>query len=153
MPVTGIETVKVNMKRVFKDISDKKAPEFINAVLSIGVAHSKEMTPVAYSNLITSIVVDTNIGPTGVEGSVSYMAGYAVYLNGTDSYTPLWKPQPLPKGIVTGTRKRKDGTYATPDLTGAPATNMDAKPRFLNRGFEDPESVQLIKQAQEIFKL
>jgi hypothetical protein len=41
MPVTGIKQVKANMKRVFKDISDKKAPQFINAVISIGVAHSK----------------------------------------------------------------------------------------------------------------
>ena len=152
MPVTGIKQVKQNMKRVFKDISDKKAPQFINAVLSIGVAHSKELTPISYSNLINSIVVDTEIEATGVVGSVMYMADYAVYLNGTDTYTPLWKPRPLPKDVVKGTRKRKDGTYATPDA-GAPATNMDAKPRFLNRGFEDPESVQLIKQAQEIFKV
>jgi hypothetical protein len=110
------------------------------------------MTPISYSNLINSIVTDVDTGPTGVVGSVSYMADYAVYLNGTDTYTPLWKPRPLPKDVVTGTRKRKDGTYATPD-SGAPATNMDAKPRFLNRGFEDPESVQAIEQAKEIFKI
>ena len=152
MPVTGIKQVQQNMRRTFRDISDKKAPQFINTVLDIGSNHAKELTPISYSDLIGSIVIDTTVGKAGVEGTVEYMADYAVYLNGTDTYTPLWKPRPLPKDVVKGTRKRKDGTYATPD-SGAPATNMDARPRFLNRGFEDPESIQMIEKAKDIFKL
>jgi len=38
MPVSGAKTVKDNMKRIFKDISEKKAPQFVNAVISIRVS-------------------------------------------------------------------------------------------------------------------
>ena len=152
--VTGVKALQRNMKRTFKNISEKKAPQFVNAVISIGVNHSKELTPIAYSNLINSIVtnVDVNSFSNKVSGSVKYLADYAVYLNGTDTYSPLWKPKPLPKYEVKGGRKLKDGSVSAA-RPGAPATNMNARPRFLNRGFEDPESRAAIKKAESIFKL
>jgi hypothetical protein len=152
MPVTGVSKVNSNIKKAFKDIRETKSLEFMNAVINGGVAHSKELTPIAYSNLINSIVTDVSVDATGVMGTVFYMAEYALYLNGSDTYTPLWNPVKAPKYAVKGTRKRKDGTYATPD-PGAPADNMDARPRFLNRGFEDPESQNHFKQLERIFKV
>lgn len=152
MPVTGIKEVKANIKRVFKDIANKKAPQFVTAVVNHGVAASKELTPIAYANLINSIVINFDVVNGKATGEVFYMADYALYLNGSETYTPLWKPRKAPKYAVTGTRKRKDGTYATPDV-GAPADNMDATPRFLNRGFEDPENVQVFEKMKEIFKI
>jgi len=152
MPVSGAKTVKDNMKRIFKDISEKKAPQFVNAVISIGVNHAKELTPIAYSNLINSIITDVNISSGMVTGSVVYNANYAVYLNGTETYTPLWKPKPLPKYEIKGGRSN-DLRVITQSRPGAPATNMQARPRFLNRGFEDSESVALIKRAEDIFKV
>ena len=129
MPVTGIETVKVNMKRVFKDISDKKAPQFINAVLSIGAANSKELTPMEYSTLVNSQIINVEKLGEKVVGFVSFNTNYAAALE-----FGVWRPRPV---------SMKEG----------PAANMDAKPHFLREGFESPESKAAIKQAQEIFKL
>ncbi len=151
MPVKGVKEVQQNMRRIFKDISDKKAPQFVSAVMSIGLNHSKELTPIAFSNLINSSFTDMVTTATGTIGTVGYTAKYAVYLNGTDTYTPLWKPVPLPKYEVKGGRSN-DLRVITQSRPGAPATNMDAKPRFLNRGFEDSESQALIKRAEDIFK-
>lgn len=129
MPVTGVKEVKANMKSVFKDIADKKAPQFIYNVVNIGVAHSKELTPIEYSNLINSIVTNVDVEQTGVVGTVEYMADYAAALEfGT------WKP-------VAAVNKE------------GPADNMDAKPHFLREGFESSESKAAIKQVQDIFKL
>lgn len=152
MSVTGAKAVKANFKRIFNNINDVKTPKFVGAVISIGVNHSKELTPIAYSNLINSIVTSVDINKERTVGVVAYMAEYAVYLNGDETSSPLWKPVPLPKYEVKGGRKLKDGSTSVAQ-PGAPATNMDAKPRFLNRGFEDPESVALIKKAEKIFKI
>ena len=152
MPVTGVKEVKAKTKKVFADIREKKAVQFMNAVISIGVNHSKEMTPIAYSNLINSITTDVTVTLGKVEGNVMYNANYALYLNGDETYTPLWKPVPLPKYEVKGGRSNELREISQP-RAGAPATNMQAKPRFLNRGFEDAESVAMIDQAKGIFKI
>ena len=129
MPVTGIETVKVNMKRVFKDISDKKAPQFVHNILAIGWTASREFTPVEYSNLVNSVTMWTEVKGETVTGELMYNANYAAALE-----FGVWRPRPV---------SMKEG----------PAANMDAKPHFLREGFESPESKAAIKQAQEIFKL
>lgn len=158
MPVnkTKLSNLKKNLRQTFNEISEKKAKQFVNGAISIGVNHSKELTPIAYSNLINSIVTEVKISNSSVTGTVSYMAEYAVYLNGTDTYTPLWKPVPLPKYEVKGIgtpKQRKEGNIPAASA-GAPATNMNAKPRFLNRGFEDQESATLIENLKEkIFKI
>ena len=130
MPVTGIKQVKQNMKRVFKDISDKKAPQFINAVLSIGAANSKELTPMEYSTLVNSQIINVEILGQKIVGFVSFNTNYAAFLE----FSTKWKPRPV---------SMKDG----------PATNMKAEPHFLRKGFESPESQAQIKQALEIFKI
>lgn len=129
MPVTGIKQVKANMKRVFKDISDKKAPQFINAVLSIGAANSKELTPMEYGTLINSQLVNVDILGDKVTGSVSFNTNYAAALE-----LGKWKP-------VAAVNKE------------GPADNMKATPHFLRKGFESSESKAQIKQAEKIFKI
>lgn len=130
--VTGVKALQRNMKRTFKNISEKKAPQFVNAVLFIGLNHSKELAPVEYGVLVNSSVinVDVNSFRGDVSGSVTYFANYAAALElGTK-----WKPRPI---------NEKAG----------PATNMSATPHYLRRGFEDPESRAAIKKAESIFKL
>tara|TARA_R110002096_G_scaffold91617_1_gene207173 strand:+ start:4383 stop:4772 length:390 start_codon:yes stop_codon:yes gene_type:complete len=129
MPVTGIKQVQQNMRRTFRDISDKKAPQFINAVLDIGSNHAKELTPMEYGALAASMLIDTDIEKNNVTGVVSFNQDYAAALE-----FGVWKPRPI---------NMKEG----------PSTNMDATPHFLRKGFEDPESIQMIEKAKDIFKL
>tara|TARA_R100000951_G_C2645206_1_gene182322 strand:- start:186 stop:575 length:390 start_codon:yes stop_codon:yes gene_type:complete len=129
MPVTGVKQVKQNMKRVFKDISDKKAPQFINTVLSIGAANSKELTPIEYSTLVNSQMINVDITGEKIAGFVSFNTNYAAALE-----FGAWKP-------VAAVNKE------------GPADNMKAEPHFLRKGFESPESQSQIKQAEKIFKI
>jgi hypothetical protein len=129
MPVTGVSKVKSNMHGIFKGISEKKAPEFIAAVMSMGVAQSKELTPIEYSTLIDSIIIDISNQTTFSKGTVFYMANYAAALEfGT------WRP-------VAAVNKE------------GPADNMNAEPHFLRKGFESNESKTHIKQLEKIFKV
>ena len=114
MPVTGVAQVTANYKRTFKDIRDKKAPQFIAAVQSIGENHSKELCPLEYGTLVNSIVKDINITGNKVSGKLSYNTLYAAILETKTN----WKP----RAVVN-----KKG----------PATNMNAVPHYLRRGFED----------------
>lgn len=130
MPVSGVKVVKANFKRIFKDISEKKAPQFVNAVLSIGETHSKELAPIEFSLLVNSIIRDIDISSMIVSGTLSYNTKYAAALE----FRMDWQPIP-------------------PALKKGPAWNPDAKPGFLRKGFNDPESRSDIKRAEKIFKL
>ena len=129
MPVTGVKQVKQNMKRAFKDISDKKSVQFINAVVSIGATASIEFAPVEYSVLVNSQMRNVDIVGNKVVGEVSFNASYAAALE-----FGVWKP-------VAAVNKE------------GPADNMKATPHFLQKGFESSESKTAIKQAQDIFKI
>lgn len=130
MPISGVKAVKANMKRIFKDISEKKAAMFVNTVLSIGENHSKELAPIEYSTLVNSVMKDVTISGQGVKGVLSYNTNYAAFLE----FNQKWKPRP-------------------PLLKNGPAWNPKAEPHFLKKGFEEPESVASIKKAEDIFKV
>ena len=130
MPVKGTNTVKRNMRQTFKDISEKKAHQFVTTVLSIGYTASLEHAPIEYSNLINSVTMMTDTSAGRTSGEVRYNASYAAYLE----FNETWKPRPV--GM-------KDG----------PAWNPNAKPHFLRDGFESSESQAAIKRATEIFRL
>lgn len=130
MPVKGAKALQRNVKRIFKNINDKKAPQFVNAVLSIGLTHSKELAPVEFSTLVNSAFTDTNTSSDGVTGKLTYNTSYAAALE----FRTDWKPRPV---------NEKAG----------PATNMNAEPHYLKKGFEDPESRAAIKKAESIFKI
>ena len=129
MPVTGVDKVKSNYRRVFKDIREKKAVQFTQAVLSIGWTASRELTPIEYGVLINSVTMFIDGKATSVTGELMYNANYAAALEFS-----VWRPRPI---------NLKDG----------PATNMSAEPHFLRKGFESPESKAAIKQAINIFKV
>ena len=130
MPVTGVDKVKSNYRRVFKDIREKKAVQFVTAVNSIGAAASKELAPMEYGTLVNSQMMDVSKVGNSVVGVVSFNTFYAAFLE----FNPKWRPRPI---------NLKDG----------PATNMSAEPHFLRKGFESPESQAAIKQAINIFKV
>ncbi len=130
MPVKGVSQVKANMKRVFKDIESKKAVQFVTAVVNIGASESKEYTPIEYSTLINSQIVDVTAGNNMVIGSVSFNTDYAAFLENNEK----WNPRPV---------SAKKG----------PAANLAATPHFLQKGFESPQSQAAIKKAIDIFKV
>ena len=130
MPVTGGSQVRKNMSRIFKDISEKKAPQFVKEVMAIGLNHSKEMQYIEFSTLINSARTDISIGKRGIIGEVSYNTNYAVFLENNEKL----KPRP-------------------PNMKKGPAWNPNAQPHALRKGFEDSESRALIKRAEDIFKI
>jgi hypothetical protein len=128
--VTGAKALQRNMGRIFKNISEKKAPQFVNAVLSIGMNHAREMQYIEYSTTVNSARTDVRTSENLVHGVGSFNTAYAVYLENNEKL----KPRPV---------SEKKG----------PATNMNAKPHALRRGFEDSESRAAIKKAESIFKI
>jgi hypothetical protein len=130
--ITGVKALQRNMGRIFKDINEKKAPQFVGAVLSIGLTHSKELAPLEFGVLVNSSVLDVDVNrfKGEVTGNVRYLANYAAFLE----FNKNWKPRPINK-------KR------------GPATNMNAEPHFLRKGFEDASSRAAIKKAEDIFKI
>lgn len=133
MPVRGANKVRANMRRTFKDISDKKAPQFVAAVLSIGETHSKEFAPIEYGNLINSIMKDITRQGEKVKGFLSYGGGSVTYAAILELKQD-WKPRPVA-------------------MKAGPATNMNATPNYLRKGFESSESRALIKEAEKIFRV
>lgn len=130
MPVKGINQVKSNMKRVFKDIKDKKAVQFVTTVVNIGASESKEYTPIEYSTLVNSQIVDVAVRANAVIGNVSFNTEYAAYLESNEK----WSPRPV---------NQKKG----------PGANLGATSHFLQKGFESPQSQTAIKKAIDIFKV
>lgn len=130
MPVTGASAVRKNMRAIFKDIEEKKAVQFVTAVVSIGASQSKQWAPLEYGDLINSQYQTTTKSGNGVIGEVGFIANYAAFLE----FRNDWSPRP---------ESMKEG----------PSANLNATPHFLRRGFEDPESVKLIDQAANIFKV
>lgn len=130
MPVKGIKEVKANFNKLFTDIHHKKAVQFTNVVLSIGQSHSRELAPVEFSTLINSTIKDVDVTSSGVRGSFSYNTVYAARLE----FREDWKPRP-------------------PEQKQGPAWNPNAKPHYLERGFEDAESQASIRRAIKIFKV
>jgi hypothetical protein len=129
MPVTGLSQVRANLRGVFNNIRQRKSSEFVSAVVTMGVAQSKELTPIEYSTLINSIVIDISHSTRFSKGTVFYMANYAAALEfGT------WEP-------VSAANKE------------GPADNMSAEPHFLRNGFESEESKAHIKQLENIFRI
>lgn len=138
MPIKGVDTLRRNMRQTFRDIREKKAVQFVNAVLSIGETESKEFTPVAYSNLVNSIIKEVVVGTSMVKGALSYNTKYAAYLENNKK----WKPRPPPKYA-----NKKKG------IGPAPAWNPKATPGYLRKGFESKQSQASIIRAIDIFKV
>ena len=148
MPVKNANQVKGNLRKAVAKI-DKKAVRFVQAVVSDAGILSKTKAPLAYGLLVNSQQQDFIKRSGSYVGALSYNTFYAGYLNGNDVYTPLWKPKPPPKY-----GKSSVGRFG-PNQPIAPATawNPEARPRFLEYGFESAEAKQMIKANEAILKI
>ncbi len=99
MPITGVDKVKKGYKRVFKDIRDKKAVQFITAVNSIGASESKFLAPMEYGTLINSQIMDVDIVGSKVIGTVSFNTFYDAFWD----FNTKWPPRPI--NIIAGPAK------------------------------------------------
>ena len=130
MSVTGAEAVRRRIRQILRNVEERRAPQFINAVLSIGLNHSKELAPLEFSTLVNSAFTNVGVGRNGPSGTLTYNTNYAAALE----FREDWQPRPI---------SEKAG----------PSTNMDAEPHYLQKGFEDPESQTAIRQAERIFRI
>ena len=131
-----------NSSKVFGDISKKKAPMFINAVLDIIDQNATFHAPIAYSNLVNSKFRNLINHDNKVSGTLGFIANYAVHLNGDGTYKPVWKPKPPPK---YGNAKR--------GIAPAPSWNPQAKPGFLTEALDSPEAQADLRKAINIFRV
>jgi len=129
MPVKGVSKVKSNMKRVFKDIDEKKAKQFVTSVITFAANESKKYAPVEYSNLVNSMMMEVNQTSDMTVGTVSYNVNYAAALE-----FGSWKPVPA-------------------SMKKGPSDNMQATPHYLRKGFESPESKRAIDKFIDIFRI
>lgn len=131
MPIKGANQVRGRLQQTVRGITDKKAHQFVNAVLAqVGIL-SKEKAPLEYGTLHNSQRIDVVKESTRIVGSLSYNTMYAAILN-NGQYQ--WNPRP-------------------PALKAGPAWNPNATPHFLEYGFESPEGQAVISRFVEIFRL
>lgn len=127
--VKGAKKVKREYKKFVDNTAGPLTRKVLTKVTTLGAGYAKEITPREYGALINSQFrrterVDTN----NWLGIVGYAQDYAVYLHGTETYTPLWKPVP-------------------PDEKKGPSWNYLAVPRFLELGFEGKAAKPVIQKA------
>lgn len=117
-------TLKAKYSAFVGRMTGPRTDSAMSKVLSIGITGAKELTPLEYGTLMNSAF--RRIEKTGAtfRGIAGYTVNYAVYLhNRTD-----WNPRP-------------------PALKSGPAWNPNATPKFLERGFTDPDQLQLMRTA------
>lgn len=149
MPVKNANKVKGNLRKAVTKI-DKKAVQFVQAVVSDAGILSKTKTPEAYGLLVNSQQQDFRKLNTRYIGELSYNTFYAEYLNGNEEYTPLWKPKPAPKYGRKGNAS-KYGPVAP--MAPAMGYNPNARARFLEYGFESAEAKTMIEANEAILKI
>ena len=148
MPIKNANQVKANLRKAVTKI-DRKAQQFVQAVVNDAGILSKTKAPLAYGLLVNSQSIDYVKSETIYVGALSYNTEYAVYLNGNEDYTPLWKPKPAPKY-----GRNTVGRYGPQQpIAPAMAWNQEARPRFLEYGFESPEAKSMIEANEKILKI
>ncbi|QAY17967.1 neck protein [Pseudoalteromonas phage C7] len=135
-------TVKVvnNFAKFRKEVKQKKAPMFINAVLDIIDQQSTYRAPIAYGKLVNSKFRSLTTVGGRLQGTLGFMANYALPLNGDGTYIPKWKPRPAPK---YGNKKQ--------GIPPAMGYNPQAKPGFLSDALESPEAQADLKKVIKVF--
>lgn len=115
------------IQRNTRQLMRQRIPRNIERALTgVGIVvanKAQEYTPVEYGLLINSQYRRVDAYANRYTVSIGYTQDYAVYLHGTKTYSPLWKPREPGK---------KEG----------PAWNPDAKPRFLDRAGDETRTTQ-----------
>lgn len=150
MATVGIERVKMNFKRLQKEISGSRTERAVFAVLSEGASMAATMTPVDTSNLINSHFVDIQRGSGGkTKGRSGYSAAYAAAVHDapgvlkglprvdfgrTSNHSAAGPQKPKSFGGGTGV-----GNYWDPS----------GEPGFLRKGFKEIQSniPKILKEA------
>lgn len=124
------------MKGFIRNVTQKKAPQVLNAIGSAAGIRGDAHTPIAYSTLINSRFMNVfNNGSTWVL-ELGYNTAYAARLhNNTD-----WSPRRPPK-------YGQDGSRGGAVIAPAQGWNPDAKPFWLRDAFESQESKQDIQKT------
>lgn len=130
-----------NFAKFRKNVEVKKAPMFINSILDIVDQHATFGAPIAYGNLVNSKFRHVTNFNGRIQGTLGFLANYALYLNGDGTYKPVWKPRPAPK---YGNASR--------GIPPAMGYNPQAKPGFLTTALDSPEAQADIKAAMKAFK-
>jgi len=138
MPVKNANQVKGNLRKAVAKI-DKKAVQFVQAVVSDAGALSKTKAPLAYSRLVNSQEQDFEKRNTRYTGILSYNTLYAEALN--NPKIP-WRPK-LPAKY--GNKKQ--------GIAPATAWNPEATPHYLEYGFESAEAKKMIEANEAILKI
>ena len=138
MPVKNANQVKGNLSKAVAKI-DKKAVQFVQAVVNDAGILSKTKAPLAYSRLVNSQEQDFEKRNTRYTGILSYNTLYAEALNSPK--TP-WRPKPP---VKYGNKKQ--------GIAPATAWNPEATPHYLEYGFESAEAKQMIKANEAILKI
>ncbi len=133
----GIKVVN-KFSEAFEEV-EARSKAFISAVMAGAAARSRDMAPIAYSDLVNSQVMSVTVNGTKVTGSLGYLVDYAKYLEGTPEKPASWKPKPPPK-------------YGYKGKPPAHAWNPNARPAFLRLAFESSEAQREIEQLKAIFK-
>jgi hypothetical protein len=138
MPIKNANQVKGNLRKAVAKI-DKKAQQFVQAVVSDAGILSKTKAPIAYSTLVNSQSQDFEKRASSYIGMLSYNTVYASILN-DGNYQ--WKPKPPPK-------------YGNAKKGTAPATawNPEATDHYLEYGFESSEAKAMIDANMELLKI
>ena len=129
--IKGADKVKREYKKFVENVRGPLTRKVVTKITIEGAKFAKEITPREYGTLINSQFRRTErIGTNNWQGIVGYAQDYAVYLHGTEKYTPLWNPVP-------------------PDEKEGPAWNYLAVPRFLELGFEGKTAKPVIQKIIE----
>lgn len=131
-----------NVKKQYSNfvgrMTGPKTEEAMALVLSIGITRAKELAPMEYGTLMNSAFRRIDKSATGIIGVAGFAGGmnkdgfnYALYLH----ETTRWKPRPV---------EQKAG----------PAWNPQATPKYLERGFTDPDQrAKMQKAIGDTYKL
>lgn len=130
MPIKGANQVKGRLRQ-FIATTDKRALQYVNAIMADASALSKTKAPIEYGTLHGSQDIDVKQERTSTIGTLSYNTKYAAILN-DGKYQ--WNPRP-------------------PSEKKGPSWNPDAEPHFLEYGFESPEAQSSQKRLMGIFKV
>lgn len=103
--------------------------------LSIGMTEAKKYTPIGYGDLMRSAYRRINLTPSGFQGVGGFSGGISNPPNGTPFNYGKWLHETTNWSPRHPSRKK------------APAWNAQATPKFLERGFTDSSSLELMKRA------
>lgn len=134
MPVRGINQVRVNIKRAFDDIEQKRTEAAVYAVLSEGAALAQTKVPMDTGTLANSQYAPIiDVMPGKVAGTVGYTAAYA--------------------GAVHEMEGTLKGQPRDPNNPGrGDFWDPNAEPEFLTKGFEElkPAIPAILKAAHNV---